>query len=320
MFVVGFDIGGTKSAVLIADVHDSKIDFLSRIQIKTENSWQWVLNELCAIYQRECKLLKIDTKDVVACGVSCGGPLDSEKGIICSPPNLPEWKEVHIVKYLEEKLSIPVKLMNDADACAVAEWKYGAGIGKKNIIFLTFGTGLGAGLILNGALYTGTNNLAGEVGHIRLEKDGPFGHNKKGSFEGFCSGAGIKQIAQNFALKNLSKGISVSFCDDLNNLDRITAKDVIQCAEHGAEDAILLLKETGKYFGRGLAILVDVLNPEMIIAGSIFTRAYKFLYEATLEVLKQEALTDSMNVCQLVPSKLGEKIGDYATIVSALRY
>lgn len=87
--------------------------------------------------------------------------------------------------------------MNDADACAVAEWKFGAGAGKKNMIFLTFGTGLGAGLILNGALYSGTNDMAGEVGHVRLEKDGPVGYNKAGSFESFAAARGSARSRRN---------------------------------------------------------------------------------------------------------------------------
>ena len=132
----------------------------------------------------------------MAIGITCGGPLDSKKGLIMSPPNLPKWDKIPITKIIEDNFNVPVFLQNDANACALAEWRFGAGKGTNNMIFLTFGTGLGAGLILDGRLYAGTNNLAGEIGHIRLAKDGPLGYDKKGSFEGFCSGAGIARLAK----------------------------------------------------------------------------------------------------------------------------
>ena len=129
-------------------------------------------------------------------GISCGGPLDSKKGIIFSPPNLPGWDNVPITRILSDEFGVETALQNDANACALAEWLMGAERGHSNMIFLTFGTGMGAGLILNGRLYSGTNDLGGEVGHIRLAKTGPVGFGKAGSFEGFCSGGGIAQLAK----------------------------------------------------------------------------------------------------------------------------
>src|SRR5690606_15592063 len=132
---------------------------------------------------------------LAAIGISCGGPLDSRRGVILSPPNLPGWDRIPVVEVFQQAFKVPVALQNDANAGALAEWLWGAGRGSHNMIFLTFGTGMGAGLILNGQLYSGTNDLAGEVGHIRLAPDGPVGYGKAGSFEGFCSGGGIKQLA-----------------------------------------------------------------------------------------------------------------------------
>ena len=117
-------------------------------------------------------------------GISCGGPLDSKKGMIYSPPNLPGWDKCLLQRYLQMKFGVETALQNDANACALAEWLMGAGRGTSNMVFLTFGTGMGGGLILNGRLYSGTNDLGGEVGHIRLAKDGPVGFGKAGSFEG----------------------------------------------------------------------------------------------------------------------------------------
>ena len=127
----------------------------------------------------------IESADTIcAIGISCGGPLDCARGRILSPPNLPGWDEVPVVSRLADRFGVPVRLANDADACALAEWRFGAGRGTQNMIFLTFGTGLGAGLILDGRLYRGASSSAGEVGHIRMAVDGPLGYGKRGSLEG----------------------------------------------------------------------------------------------------------------------------------------
>jgi len=318
MYYIGFDIGGTKCVSILAKSNGEKIEFLDRAEFATGGTWQEVVDQLCTGSLKQLKAVGLTTKDIAACGISCGGPLDSKAGIIYSPPNLPGWDEVPITEYVSQKLKIPSKLNNDADACAVAEWKYGAGCGTQNMIFLTFGTGLGAGLILNGKLYSGTNNMAGEVGHIRLEKKGPIGYNKAGSFEGFCSGGGIAQIGRAKANELLKAGKTVSFCPD-GNPNNITAKAIAAAADAGDAAALGLLYGVGARFGRGLAVLIDILNPEVIVAGSIFVRAGKHLGKAMYAELKKEALPRSLPVCRIVPARLGDKIGDYGAIVMAMQ-
>ena len=163
-------------------------------------SWEEVLNRIISCVKE--LLNENGSCRLSAAGISCGGPLDIEKGLILSPPNLPGWDKVPIVKYFQNRLGVKTSLLNDANACALAEWRYGAGKGCRNMIFLTFGTGIGAGLILNGRLYSGASGMAGEIGHIRMEKTGPLGYGKKGSLEGFCSGGGIAMLAKVKVLKN----------------------------------------------------------------------------------------------------------------------
>lgn len=315
MEVLGFDIGGTKCAVILAKEIDNHIVFLDRYEMKTNTDWKFVVDSLINHGLNMLKRHKI-SEDNYKVGISCGGPLDNKKGIIKSPPNLPGWDDVPIVDYIYEKIGVKGKLQNDADACALAEWKYGAGIGAENIIFLTFGTGLGAGLILNGRLYTGASNMAGEVGHISLEKEGPVGYGKVGSFEGFCSGGGIAQLAKEKARFLQEKGIKASFIK--TDIENITTKDVAESAEKGNVDALEIFELSGKYFGRGLSILIDILNPEKIIVGSIFERSGKFLEKTMYEEIEKEALEISRNAVEIVPAKLGDKIGDYGAVVTAL--
>lgn len=315
MNILGFDIGGTKSAVILADTYEDRIEFLDRSEIKTIGTWKEVLEAL-SLLGEEMLLRNNSLDEHFKIGISCGGPLSAEKGVILSPPNLPGWDQVPIVDYLESRFKVEARLQNDADACALAEWKYGAGKGTKHMIFLTFGTGLGAGLILNGKLYRGASDMAGEVGHIRLTEDGPIGYGKRGSFEGYCSGGGIAQIAKKRAQELLSEGKNASYLH--GDLDDITAKDVALAAEEGHEDALEVLRVSGRYFGKGLSILIDILNPEVIVAGSIYARSGHLFQEEMEKEIRKEALSYSRKACRILPAELGESIGDYGAVVAAL--
>src|SRR4051812_20971960 len=200
--IAGIDIGGTKIAVGLAD-RDGQLLALSRFPPRVEPGPRRILDKAV---NEIGKLLNESGARVVAAGVGCGGPLDSKRGLILSPPNLPNWDHIDVITPFRDRFGVPVALQNDANASALAEWKWGAGRGTRNMIFLTFGTGMGAGLILDGRLYAGTNDMAGEVGHIRLAAEGPVGYGKAGSFEGFCSGGGIAQLARQIADQRITAG------------------------------------------------------------------------------------------------------------------
>lgn len=251
-------------------------------------------------------------------GIICGGPLDSARGVILSPPNLPGWNDVPIVEWMERRLAVPVRLQNDANACALAEWRFGAGVNCKNMIFLTFGTGIGAGLILNGRLYEGSGGMAGEVGHIRLSEHGPVGFGKEESFEGFCSGGGISQLARVKILEKLQRGEPVPLCGGAGQPDDLTAKAIGDAAERGDPLAREIYRISGRYLGYGLSILIDLLNPEVIVIGSIFTHSRGLLWPAAEEAIRSEVLADSARMCRIVPASLGEQIGDIAALSVAI--
>ena len=257
-------------------------------------------------------------QNLKAIGISCGGPLDSHLGLVLSPPNLPGWDRVDVVTPLHEQFGVPAALQNDANASALAEWKWGAGRGCQNIIFLTFGTGIGAGLIINGRLYSGTNDMAGEVGHIRMQPMGPLGYGKHGSLEGFCSGGGIANLGQMLALEQLQLNQPPAFCSSYAEIAAITAEKIGEAARNGDPVALRVYETAARELGRGLAILVDILNPERIILGSIYIRQRQLLEEIVLATLKAEALPHSAAVCVVVPAELGESVGDLASLSVAL--
>lgn len=317
MNLIGIDIGGTKCAVILGHMsYGGDIEVLDKLVYATSDqpSPDRMLPALQNGIKEILKKHHLTSKDIASIGISCGGPLDSIRGVVMSPPNLPGWDEVRIVEFFENQFSIPAALQNDANACALAEWKFGAGRGTRNMIFLTFGTGLGAGLILDGKLYSGTNDNAGEVGHIRLDNFGPVGYGKAGSFEGFCSGGGIAQLARIRAMEKLQMGEKVTYCDGIMDLQSITAQRVAEAANNGDQSAIQVFETCGTYLGKGLSVLIDILNPECIVLGSIYIRASHLLIPSLEKTLTIESLPLAKKVCRIVPAEMDEKIGDIASL------
>lgn len=311
--LLGLDIGGTKCAVSTGEVHAGGIKITAKRRFDTPHG----LSRDQIIARLADEVEELFDPSVKAIGISCGGPLDSKSGIILSPPNLPGWDDIPIVDALSERFGVPAAIQNDANACAMAEHRYGAGKGTKNMIFLTFGTGMGAGLILNGRIYTGTNDMAGEIGHIRMAPFGPVGYGKSGSFEGFCSGGGIAQLGRDMALEQIQRGTPAKYCPSVQSLSGVTAKTIADAADAGDEVAADVYRRCGEMLGRGLAVLIDILNPELIVIGSIFARSENLFREAMEREIEREALERSRSVCRIVPAALGEQIGDYAALAVA---
>jgi glucokinase len=225
---------------------------------------------------------------------------------------------VPITRIFTEEFGVETALQNDANACALAEWLMGAGKGTTNMIFLTFGTGMGAGLILNGRLYSGTNDLGGEVGHIRLAKTGPVGYGKAGSFEGFCSGGGIAQLAKKVVTQKLNNNEPVKFCPSNELIPSLDTRKVAIAAREGDSVALEIIKTSAEYLGQGLATLIDILNPECIVIGSIYARNEELFRQLIEKKLRAEALAPALEVCSIKPAKLGDSIGDYAALCVAI--
>lgn len=312
--MIGFDIGGTKCAVSIGYEENGELIVKEKRVIPTDLSVSPY-----EMIERMCALAEEMTDCFDAIGISCGGPLSAKRGEILSPPNLLGWDEVKIVEYLEKKYAgCHAYLQNDANACALVEWKYGAGKGSQSMMFFTFGTGLGAGIVIDGKIYDGASSMAGEAGHIRLAKNGPVGYGKEGSFEGFCSGNGIAQLGRKYAREALLKGQTMPYCKNESELDGITAAVLAKYAREGDKVAKKVFDLSGRRLGQGLSVVIDILNPEIIVIGSIFTRCEDLLRGPMEKVLKKEVLFHSLDACKIVGAALGEKIGDYAALTVAI--
>jgi glucokinase len=317
-YIIGFDIGGTKCAVNLASVVNG-IELTDKEAFPTEagKGYKYVEKNLFNAARRIIKRNGISMNDLSAIGVSCGGPLDSKKGLILSPPNLPGWDNIPFTDILKKEFKVPAFIMNDANACALVEWKLGAGQGTDNMIFLTMGTGFGAGVISEGVLIKGKNDMAGEIGHIRLEDEGPLGYGKNGSVEGFCGGNGIGILARSITRDLIESGRPPAWILDGIKTEEVDAKIIADYADGGDEDAKRIYEIVGEKLGKALSILIDLLNPEKIVIGSIFKKSEHLLRRSMEEAIKREALIHSRKVCSIVPAETGDRLGDLASIMAA---
>ncbi len=302
--IVGLDIGGTKFAV-VEGTYDAHI--LSRVQDPTraELGFEETYERLCRRVTGQLSDAAAADRKVVALSVSIGGPLDTRRGIVCSPPNLPGWDAIPLKDLLEERFSLPVHIQHDGTAGAIAEWRYGAGVGSRHLVFLTMGTGFGAGLILNGQPYRGASDLAGEVGHMRIAPDGPEVYGKAGSWEGYCAGPAFARLAAEMFPARWGQGV--------------TTPDVARAALDGDGDGLAVVHRVAEYLGKGLGVLADLFNPEVIVIGSMAVRLGEVLLAPAREVMRREALQGAYDACRVVPAQLGERLGDVAALCAALQ-
>ncbi len=310
--IIGIDIGGTKTSVFVA----TDIPSVLEKEIFATSDPEMTIKNILNIIDKYIKKYK----NIEAVGISCGDPISAEEGIIMSPPNLIGWDNIHICNIISSHTKITnVFLENDANGCALAEFLWGAGKGSEHMCFITCGTGFGAGLILNGQLYRGASGSAGEVGHIRLSNDGPIGYNKKGSFEGFCSGGGISRLALNIIEKNRNREDVLEFTQKYLKDNDITTKLLSEAAIENNKFALSVFDNSAKYLGRGLAIVIDILNLERIIIGGVYAKMEKYFYDTMIEVLKDECLSSTFNAVKILKPHFGGNIGDYGTIAIALK-
>jgi glucokinase len=304
ILLLGMDIGGTKTAFILGDTRGR---IHRRVEIPTPSAepFDAAFDMMAAAADAFLVQCRAEGLGVPQAGsVSVGGPLDIERGILYAPPHLEAWGEAPLKQRLEDHLSLPIYIEHDGNAGALAEFHFGAGRGARNMIFLTMGTGLGAGLILNGQIYHGSSDMAGEVGHIRMAEDGPVQYGKAGSWEAFSSGAGLVSLAH---WRNPGQWP-----------EALTTRDIIQSALDGEPAAKELVEEAGRWFGRGLAILVDLLNPDVIVVGTLGIVLGDLLLAPARSVMRQEALPLAAAACRVIPAELGNRLGDIAALMAAI--
>jgi glucokinase len=301
--IIGLDIGGTKIAILEGSFAAETLqrrEIPTRAQDAFDVTFERMLTEVDAVL----KSAQSTGHHISAISVSVGGPLKIEEGIILAPPHLPNWVNVPLKSLLAQRYGVPVFVEHDGNAGALAEFLFGAGKGLSNIIFLTTGTGLGGGIIIDGHIYRGTTDTAGEVGHVRLAEEGPVEYGKAGSWEAFCSGSGMVKLAHSMFPGHYAEAL--------------TTRELVHKALGGEAEAVQVIRKSGEWLGRGLAILVDMLNPQMIVLGSLGGALGDMFIQPAREVVKLESLAQPAEACQIVSAELGARLGDVAALVAAI--
>ena len=315
--VVGIDIGGTKLATVVAD---STGHILSKVRKPTlaEKGPEYALQLLFEMVRETVASADLVQESVSAIGVSCGGPLDTKTGVVYSPPNLPGWDALPLKAQLESEFHIPVTIENDANASALAEYRFGGGRGYNALLYMTMSTGIGGGIVIDGHIYRGANDSAGEVGHQILLPDGPpCGCGKRGCLEALCSGPAIARRAQDAIQKQLTdrKAAATRLLNLANNrIENVKSEHVIQAARMGDILALQLVEETAYYMGWGIANLVNILNPDIVLLGTIAIAAGDLLLNPIRKTVSEFAMPRPAEAVKIAPAQLGEALGDLAAI------
>ncbi len=305
--ILGFDIGGTKTAC-VEGTRSARIP--QRIEIATNATEPFAVTFPAIVERARALIANAESagRTIAAISVSIGGPLRIEEGFLINPPHLPGWHNLPLKAHLEKAFpGLPVYVEHDGNAGALAEFHFGVGRNRphlRHLIFLTFGTGVGAGFILDGHLLRGASDTAGEIGHWRLAEDGPLGFGKRGSWESFASGAGLVEVAAQKFPARWNAGTPI--------------RELVAAMLANDPEALQVAEEAGKWMGRGLALLIDALNPEVIVFGSLGVVLGERIFGSARRVIAQEALPQAAAACELLPSALGAQIGDVAALMAAL--
>lgn len=298
-FVLGLDIGGTKLAAGVVDRAGRTRSFLVR---PTGNGRDpdAVLADLVALGRRAVADSGVAWENVGAVGIGCGGPLDTERGVLVAPPHLAGWRDVPVTSIAERELGRPAYVENDATAAASGEHRYGAGAGARNMVYLTISTGVGGGVVIDGRLYRGARGNGGELGHVTIDWNGRLCRScgRRGCLEAYVSGTSIAERAA----EALPPGSALA------GLDRLTAADVSAAARAGDEHAARIWAGTTDALGCGLTSIVNLFEPELVVLGGGVTRAGEQLLAPVRAQVARQAMAPA-GQARIVTAGLGDRVG-----------
>lgn len=235
-------------------------------------------------------------------GVAVPGPLSVRDGVVFEPPNLRGWKEVPLRRMLEERLRRRVVLENDANAAALGEWWRGSGRGSRHLVYVTVSTGVGGGLVLDGRLYRGASDTAGEIGHVVVDPAGPVcSCGRRGHLEGIAAGPAIARWTE--------EQLRAGRASVLAGRQGLSAREVAEAADAGDELAQEAFRRAGRYLGWAVAGLLNLLNPEVVVVGGGVARAGRWLFDPLREAAREASFPRPWQVARIVPAALGDRSG-----------
>jgi glucokinase len=309
-FVLGIDIGGTNLVVGSVAEDGSALHALDSEPTHAEAGQTDVLDRLITLAQRTIERTRQEVRgaDIIGIGVGAPGPLDTKRGIVLLTPNL-GWVNLPLRQIIHERLGLPAALDNDANCAVLGEWWMGAARGTRNAIGITIGTGIGGGIIVDGKLYHGASDCAGEIGHTTIDTEGRRCKcGNYGCLEAYASGPNIALRA----VEELKAGAVSRLADYVGgDLRQVTAQTVYQAAHDGDQLALEVVNDTAKFLGVGIANLLNVFNPEVVVVCGGVTLAGDRLFDPLRREVARRAFKPAVSVCRIIPCELSGTAGVY---------
>jgi glucokinase len=290
--VLGLDIGGTKIAAGVVDVHGSVRSFLHE-PTNVEEGPEATLARLFELGRRAVISSGLEDGQIEAVGIGSGGPLDADRGVLVAPPHLPGWRDVPVADLARAAFHRPVTLENDATAGAAGEHRWGAGAGVRNMVYLTISTGVGGGVVIDGSLYRGSRGNGGELGHVTVDWHGRpcRGCGRRGCLEAYVSGTSIAERAQ-------EAGLDVS-----------SAEEVAAAARAGDRVAETVWGDTVEALGCGITSIVNLFEPELVVLGGGVTNSGEQLIGPVRALVRASAMSPAGDAADVVASAYGVQVG-----------
>jgi glucokinase-like ROK family protein len=311
--VIGIDIGATHASLLMTDFSTSAIDEIE-ISLDIRSGPDACLPVIDAQLRGLLEKNRLELSDIQAIGIGVPGPVVAEAGIVSAPPIMPGWDRYPIRSHLDSMWNRPISLNNDAELGALGEWAQGAGRGERHLAYIKVGTGIGAGLLLNGKIYGGVTGSAGEIGHVTIRDDGPLCNcGNRGCLEALAGGQAIAEKAKAAIRSGRRTQIST-----LSSLEKVSAKEVALAARMGDLVAQQIMSEAGSYLGIAIASLVNLFNPGMVVIGGGVAQMGDLLLEPIRKAVQERSLRSASQAVRITAALLGRRSSSMGAVVQAL--
>ena len=317
-YIVGVDLGGTNIVAGAMTADGSRHLAMRSIPTNSSVGDEGVAERIVGLVEG----VILDTmgatdaarRDFIGIGIGAPGPLDRERGVVLVAPNL-GWKDFPLRDRIQHRLNLPTTLDNDANCATFGEWWQGAARGGTNVVGLTIGTGIGGGLILNGALYHGSSDMAGEIGHTTIDLNGR--HCKCGNYgclEAYASAPAIATRAREVLVREEGESVIPSLVN--GNFDAITAAIVYEAAQQGDQVAEEIVRDTARYLGAGVANLLNIFNPDIVVLAGGVAAAGDALFVPLRAEVRRRAFSPAVRAVKIVAGELPGTAGVVGAVAS----
>jgi glucokinase len=314
--ILGVDLGGTK---ILTAVTNSQGKMLSRDHSITPalKGDEAVIQSILESAHRTLKQADFAIEEITAIGVGAPGLSNPETGILFTSPNLPGWRDVPLRDIIQKRLGKQTFVINDANAAALGEFYFGAARGVRNFIYITLSTGIGGGIVIDGKIYSGTIGAAGEVGHMTIDDKGPICKcGNRGCWETLASGTALAREARH----RIEEGVQTSILEYAEgDMENVTAQVVHSAAEQGDSLAKELIAQTGYYVGVGLANLLNIFNPDLIVIGGGLSNIGDMLLKPAFKTAGERAYKEAFQAVRFASAELGRNSGVLGAAAFALQ-